>query len=88
MIKYVPYMFLFEKQSPLMLIVQIYYLTLNARSLTRPMCFDLSRDALRSYRVSLASYVFSPIKSEVLGLKCVFEHQDMQMFGPKLNRYG
>ena len=28
-----------------MLIAQIDNLTLNARELTRPMCFDLSRDA-------------------------------------------
>ena len=40
-----------------MLIAQIYYLTLNARELTRPMCFDLSRDARAAIecRVSLAS---------------------------------
>ena len=32
-------------ENPLMLIAQIYDLTLNARELTRPMCFDLSCDA-------------------------------------------
>ena len=39
-----------------MLIAQIDYLTLNARELTRPMCFDLSRDARAAIacRVSLA----------------------------------
>ena len=43
-----------------MLIAQIYYLTLSARELTRPMCFDLSRDARApiACRVSLVSYVF------------------------------
>ena len=39
-----------------MLIAQIDYLTRNARELTRPMCFDLSRDARTAIacRVSLA----------------------------------
>ena len=32
-------------KNPLMLIAQIYYFTLDARELTRPMCFDLSRVA-------------------------------------------
>ena len=27
------------------------------------------------------------IKSQILGMKWVFEHQDLQMFGLKLNKY-
>ena len=52
-------------ENPLMLIAQIYYLTLNARELTRPMCFDLSRDARAAIacRVSFASYVFSALSN-------------------------
>ena len=68
-----------------MLIAQIYYLTLNARELTRPMCFDLSRDARASVvcrsRVARVLCVF-----HFIGMKCVFRHQDLQMFGPKLSR--
>ena len=43
-------------KNPLMLIAQIYYFTLDARELTRPMCFDLSRVARAAiaWRVSLA----------------------------------
>ena len=26
-----------------------------------------------------------PLKSQLLGMKCKFEHQDVQMFDPKLN---
>ena len=48
-----------------MLIAQIDYLTLNARVLTCPMCFDMSRDARAALacRVSHASYVFSALVS-------------------------
>ena len=55
-------------ENPLMLIAQIYYLTLNARELTRPMCFDLSRDARAAIacRVSFASYVFSALGLHIL----------------------
>ena len=50
-------------ENPLMLIAQIYNLTLNARELARPMCFDLSRDARAAIacRVSFASYEFSAL---------------------------
>ena len=41
----------------------MYYLTLNARELTHPMCFDLSLDARAAFacRLLLASYVFSTL---------------------------
>ena len=45
-----------------MLIAQIDYLTLNARELTRPMCFDLSRDA----RAAIAC------RSRAASVLCVF----------------
>ena len=33
------------------------------------------------------SLFYRHIKSLILGLKCVFEHENLQMFGPKLNNY-
>ena len=30
---------------------------------------------------------YLPIKSQLLGTKCVFKNQDLQMFGLKLNKY-
>ena len=30
---------------------------------------------------------YQPFKSHLLGIKCVFSHQDLEMFGLKLNKY-
>ena len=30
---------------------------------------------------------YQPFKSQLLGMNLVFKHQDLQMFGLKLNRY-
>ena len=41
---------------------------------------------MHKYSRILKCSILEQVKSKLLGMKCVFRHQDLQMFGPKLDK--